>query len=152
MEAFRISRTRYAGQLSGEGASLGGGRWNSIGTSLIYTASNRSLAMAEVAVHLSLAALPEDFLMLAITIPDDITLDIVSIDHLSTDWRLFPYSTATQAVGDRFVVEGRYCVLQAPSAVTRGDYNLLINPRHREFERIEIISREPFPFDRRLIR
>ena len=60
MEVFRLSRDRYARTLSGEGAARAGGRWNSPGVEMVYTAGNRSLAMAEVAVHLSLAMLPED--------------------------------------------------------------------------------------------
>ncbi|MFM7585785.1 MAG: RES domain-containing protein [Bacteroidota bacterium] len=41
---------------------------------MIYTAQNRSLAMAEVAVHLTLATLTDDYMMLTIDIPDDIKL------------------------------------------------------------------------------
>jgi RES domain-containing protein len=55
MKVFRLSREKYATPLSGEGAAKYGTRWNPIGISLIYTAQNRSLAMAEVAVHLTLA-------------------------------------------------------------------------------------------------
>ena len=48
MEAYRLSRTKFADTLSGKGAALKGARWNSIGVEIIYTAGNRSLAMAEV--------------------------------------------------------------------------------------------------------
>ena len=152
MEVFRLSRKKYSRYLSGDGAAIGGGRWNSIGTELVYTASNRSLAMAEVAVHLALPAVPEDFLMLKIGIPDDVSVQTVKDEDLPIDWRVFPYSSSSQIIGDRFVIQGKDLVLRVPSAVTRGDYNLLINPRHREFQRVRIVDREEFPFDRRLIR
>lgn len=151
MEIFRLSREKYSQHLSGEGASIGGGRWNSIGTELVYTGSNRSLAMAEVAVHLALAALPDDFLMLTIRLPDDISVQTVPDRDLPSAWRVFPYSSASQTIGDRFVAEGKLCVLRVPSAVTRGDHNFLLNPHHDEFKRIRISSSEEFPFDRRLI-
>ncbi len=69
MEVFRLSRAKYATQLSGFGASLKGARWNSRGTEIIYTAQNRSLAMAEIAVHFSLSMLPRDYRMLTIHVP-----------------------------------------------------------------------------------
>ncbi|MFY8046747.1 MAG: RES family NAD+ phosphorylase [Chitinophagaceae bacterium] len=37
-----------------------------------------------------------------------------------------------------------------PSAVTKGDYNLLINPAHPDFKKIKIKGVEKFPFDRRI--
>lgn len=63
----------------GKGAALKGARWNSIGVELIYTASNRSLAMAEVAVHFTLATLPSDYMIITIFIPNNI-----SIQNLTT--------------------------------------------------------------------
>jgi RES domain-containing protein len=77
MEAYRLSREMYASTLSGKGAAIKGARWNSIGVEMIYTASNRSLAMAEVAVHFTLATLPSDYMMITIFIPDDISLSKV---------------------------------------------------------------------------
>ena len=46
MEVFRLTRTKFYTSLSGKGAAEKGARWNSIGLELIYTAANRSLAMA----------------------------------------------------------------------------------------------------------
>jgi len=74
MEVFRLSREKFASILSGKGAAIKGARWNSMGVELIYCASNRSLAMAEVAVHFSLATLPNDFVMLTIFIPDTVLI------------------------------------------------------------------------------
>ena len=68
MQAFRLSREKFASPLSGKGAAIKGARWNSIGVELIYTASNRSLAMAEVAVHFTLATIPDDYMMVTIFI------------------------------------------------------------------------------------
>ena len=44
-----LAREKFAGSLSGKGAAISGARWNSVGIEMIYTAANRSLAMAEVA-------------------------------------------------------------------------------------------------------
>ena len=152
MEAFRLSREKYAVPLSGKGAAMKGARWNSVGVEIIYTASNRSLAMAEVAVHLTLATIPADYMMLTIYLPDDISLQKLTNEDLPVNWNAFPHPNSTQAIGDKFVSENKYGVLQIPSVVTQGDYNLLINPYHSEFLKIKIIEMESFPFDKRIFK
>jgi RES domain-containing protein len=152
MEVFRLSREKYAEPLSGKGAALKGARWNSVGVDLIYTASNRSLAMAEVAVHLTLATIPDDYVILTIYLPDDISIQKLNTTDLPANWNSFPHPISTQAIGDRFSAENKYCVLQIPSAVTQGDHNLLINPNHPEFSKIKIVEIKKFPFDRRIFR
>lgn len=150
MEVFRLSRAAYASPLSGIGAAIKGARWNPTGVELVYTALNRSLAMAEVSVHFTLATLPSDYQMLTIYVPDDVSLDVLPHGKLPADWNIFPHALSTQKFGEAFVRENRYCILKVPSAVTQGDHNLLINPHHSEFSKISIISIENFPFDKRI--
>ena len=51
--AWRIIKSRFAAEaFSGEGARLYGGRWNSPGTAMVYTAGSVSLATLELLVHL----------------------------------------------------------------------------------------------------
>lgn len=152
MEVFRLSREQYVNPLSGKGAAIKGARWNSIGVELIYTASNRSLAMAEVAVHFTLATLPDDYMMVTIYIPDSIKIKNILEKALSADWKNFPHSPSTQKFGDDFVFKNEYCLLRVPSVVTKGDYNILINPNHIDFGKIKIIGIEKFPFDKRIFR
>ena len=152
MEVYRLSRERFSNNLSGKGAALNGARWNSIGVELIYTASNRSLAMAEVAVHLTLATVPHDYVMTTVYIPDDLAIKKVIPTELPQGWNAFPHIWDTQTIGDGFVLENKYCLLEVPSAVTRGDFNILINPNHPGFSRIKIIDTQKFPFDHRIFR
>lgn len=150
MEVFRLSRFKYISYLSGKGAAIKGARWNNIGTEIIYTANNRSLAMAEVAVHFSLATIPEGYYMITIFIPNNTSIKIVQVKDLPEKWNQFPHNKNTQIFGDDFINSNDYCLLKIPSVVTKGDYNVLINPFHPEFEKIKIIAQEKFPFDERL--
>lgn len=152
MEVYRLTREKFSSDLSGVGAAIKGARWNSVGVEMIYTAANRSLAMAEVAVHLSMATLPDDYMMMTIFIPDD--MEIVKIDaaDLPMDWNKFPHPINTQNIGDSFIAKNASCVLKIPSSVTEGDYNLLLNPHHVDFKRIEIIDCKKFTFDQRLFK
>jgi len=152
MEVFRLSREKYASQLSGNGAAIKGARWNSIGVELIYTAENRSLAMAEVAVHFTFATLPDDYMMITIVIPDDFEIKEINEKDLPLDWKTFPHPNSTQKFGNNFVIENKYCILKIPSVVTKGDYNILINPNHKDFSRISISNVEKFPFDSRIFK
>ncbi len=150
MEVFRLSRRKFADSLSGKGAATKGGRWNSTGVELIYTAANRSLAMAEVAVHFTLATLPPDYVMITIFIPDQISMRKVNLSDLPADWNTFPHPVSTQLIGDRIVAENKSCLIQVPSAVTKGDFNILINPNHPEFAGIKITDISSVPFDKRI--
>jgi len=142
----------HANILSGKGSALKGARWNSAGVEMIYTAGNRSLAMAEVAVHFTLATLPSDYVMMSIFIPDNISLLKLNINDLPADWNSFPFPSSTQIIGDEFIINNKYCVLQIPSVVTKDDNNFLINPGHPEFTRIKIMEVEAFPFDKRIFK
>lgn len=150
MEACRLSKKAFASSLSGIGAALKGARWNSAGIEMIYVATNRSLAMAEVAVHFSIGTIPPDYMMITIHIPDDISLVKIDNKDLPSDWNVFPHPVSTQIIGDKFITENKYCIFQVPSSVTKGDYNYLINPYHEDFKRIKIIDIVEFPFDNRL--
>lgn len=152
MKVFRLAREKYATPLSGKGAARYGERWNPIGIELIYAAQNRSLAMAEVAVHLTLATLPDDYMMITIDIPDDVKIKRITEEDLPTEWQEFPHPASTQEIGKIFVTENKYCVALIPSVVTRGDFNVLINPNHKDFPKITITSLDKFPFDRRIIK
>jgi RES domain-containing protein len=152
MEVFRLAREKYAIPLSGKGAALKGARWNSTGIELIYTANNRSLAMAEVAVHLTLATLPEDYVIITIKIPDNLVLKKVSVSQLPKNWKDFPHPSSTQSLGDNFVNENKYLAMMIPSVITKGDFNILINPKHKDFKKIKVTKIEPFPFDKRIFK
>lgn len=152
MEVYRLSRQKFAQKLSGKGAALKGARWNSVGVEMIYTAANRSLAMAEVAVHLTIATIPDDYVMMTLFIPDDIFMEMIDAETLAEDWNAFPHTKSTQSIGDKFVLQRIACLLKVPSAVTRGDYNILINPNHPDFKRVQILATEKFPFDKRIFK
>jgi len=150
MIVYRLSRKKYAKELSGKGAALIGNRWDSKGVEMIYTADSRALAMAEVAVHLTLATIPKDFVLLEILIPETIEILNLETDKLFKNWNSFPHYPETQILGDNFIREQTYAVMKVPSAVVQGDFNFLINPHHSQFRAIKILAEFPFLFDQRL--
>lgn len=150
MRVFRLSRKKYANDLSGKGAARFGNRWNSKGTEMLYTAESRALAMAEVIVHLSLASLPDDYMMIEIEIPNTIEIESVKSQCLDKNWNSTPPHLSSQMIGDAFIHTKKHYVLRVPSAVVKGDYNYLLNPNHRDIKNIKIIEITEFPFDERI--
>src|ERR1700739_4951597 len=64
MEAWRITRARKSAEaLSGEGARIYGGRWNSPGIRMVYTAGSRSLAILEILAHLTKSAPLDNYVL-----------------------------------------------------------------------------------------
>jgi len=152
MIVYRLARSSYINDLSGTGARLAGGRWNSKGLGLVYTSSSRALCMAEIAVHLPLGILPHDYCLARILVPDGVPIKAVDIKKLPKAWNQFPAIPATQKIGDNFIIENKYAILKAPSAVVQGDNNYLINPLHINQKKIKILDVEPFTFDKRFFK
>lgn len=150
MKVFRICKEKYANDLSGTGAKLVGGRWNSKGIPILYTSESRALAMTEVAVHLPYNLIPNDFVLVTIDIPENLKLEEVLVKNLSKKWNNFPINNSTQNIGNEFVKNNDALVLKVPSAVVAGDFNYLINSNHKDFDKIEIENIIPFIFDNRL--
>lgn len=152
MKVYRLTRRKFSHDFNGKGAAICGARWNSKGTEIIYTSESRALAMAEVAVHLSFDTLPSDFMMLEIDIPDTVAFaPTLTVDDLRPNWNVFPHDGNTQLIGDQFIQTNAFCVMKVPSAVVKGDFNILINPMHTDFGKISITDESDFPFDQRFV-
>lgn len=150
MIVFRLSKSKFASDLSGKGAEISGGRWNSKGTAVVYTSESRALCTTEIAVHTPLGNLPLDYKLISIEIPDDIPIQEFDLIYLPSDWKTIPQAHSTQLIGDNFVAKGLFCVLKVPSVVVQDEFNYLINPAHSESHKIRIKAIEPFNFDERL--
>ena len=139
--AWRICRRPFA-DLSGEGARLYGGRWNSPGRPVVYAAEAAALAVLEVRVHLDLdwSLLPADYVLMAIDLS---SLAIESLEEAPDD---------PVAYGDAWLELRRSAVLGVPSVIVRESRNLLVNVAHPEASRASIASIRSFSFDERLWR
>jgi RES domain-containing protein len=151
MIVFRLSSGKFQSDLSGKGAELSGGRWNSKGVGMLYTSQSQALAFAEIAMHIPFGIVPKDYHIISIFIPASLPFQELSIADLPPDWRTNPHSGSTQIIGDQFIAAGKYAVLRVPSAVVSGDYNYLVNPKHPQASKLEIRTIEPFEFDSRFV-
>lgn len=149
MIVYRISQCKYIHDLSGYGAFLEGGRWNSAGHEMIYTSQSIALSMLEVLVHLPASIAPHDFCLLTLEIPSK-DLEIITKDELPDDWNTYPGSRSTQRIGDLFLSKQRTLILQVPSCIVEQEFNFLLNPLHPNFKNsINVLATEPIRIDKR---
>ena len=150
MRVYRISKPEYvATALLGNGSALAPGRWNSAGVRLAYGAPSVSLAMLEVLVHVNREDVPDGLRLLSFSLPDDAVHELPE-DQWPAQWSELPYTDQVRAVGDAFIREGRHLAMRVPSAVARGEFNVLINPAHPRFGEIELVSNDELAMDARL--
>jgi len=148
--AIRIVKSAYAATaFDGEGARLYGGRWNSPGAAMVYTAESASLAALELLVHLQNSHLLMSWSTISASF-DDSLVEVIGAAQLPPDWARYPAPSALQQIGDQWLAEQRTAVLRVPSAVVPNESNFLINPNHPDFRRITFGSPESFRFDPRL--
>ncbi|MGB2910585.1 MAG: RES family NAD+ phosphorylase [Anaerolineales bacterium] len=148
---WRIVKRKYeATAFDGEGASDYGGRWNSPGKRVIYTAGSKSLALLEQLVHLDSSAL-SSYVVIPVTFSDAL-LSEVDILLLPPDWKGHPAPVELRDIGDRWLDSFGSAVLRVPSAIVPDESNYMINPDHPDFSSVEIGASVPFEIDLRLLR
>ena len=136
--------------MSGTGAKLFGGRWNSVGVSMHYMAENRSLAALEVLVNKNNISDAKNLCLTIFEVPLD-SLEIYNTEQLPTDWRIYSASLGLKKIGDEFIKRNKFLLLRVPSAIISDEFNYLMNVNYELWEKVEILEVKPFNFDRRLI-
>ena len=150
MELYRLSKMKHIRNLSGAGSRISGGRWNQRGTAVLYAAESRSLASMEYLVHVPMAVLPKNLSIAVLEIPDSASSNTISADDLPSGWRDYPAPPELADIGTDWVAENSGLLLRVPSAVVRGEYNVLINPAHPDMRKLKILGVEAYAFDPRL--
>jgi len=150
--AYRICKTIHADSaFSGEGARRYGGRWNQVGTKMVYVAGSLSLATLELLVHIEDRNLIESSFSVAEVRFDESLVKHVKLVELPEKWNESKVKFSTQRYGSDWVKNGESVVLAMPSVVTPGEVNYLLNVEHQDFDQIEIGKMRSFKMDRRLI-
>ena len=148
--AWRITARRDpAGAFDGEGARLFGGRWNRVGTRMVYASEHLSLAALELLVHLDAEDAPARLFRFRCELPDD-AVERLPRTRLPRRWREYPAPEATAALGSEWAARGEALALAVPSAVVPEELNYLLNPAHPRFAELALSPGEPFSFDPRV--
>ena len=148
MQFYRLCKAAYHNDLDGVGASLGGGRWNSVNQFMVYACEQRSLCLVESLAHLNSVKRLAPYSMMVLYAPDTIGIENFPVGQLAADWPT--NQDLTQRAGDGWLRSNRNPLLRVPSVIVPQEFNLLLNPRHPDRNLVRILEIEPFHFDPRL--
>jgi RES domain-containing protein len=150
IRAWRIVNARNAATaFSGDGSRRSGGRWNSRGYRAVYLADSLALATLEVMVHGVSYATLQNYVCIVATIPKKIIQE-VDLKSLPGNWQDDLPPAEVRELGDRWLNEQKSAALKVPSAVIPVEFNYVLNPRHKDFRKIEIAEPLSLVFDKRL--
>jgi len=150
LTVWRIEKRQYVETaLTGEGARVYGGRWNSSGRRAVYASATLSLSALEKLVHLDRPGVRGNFLAIGIQLPAR-TVHDVELERLPRNWSKELDFASTRRIGDDWLAENRSVVLAVPSALIPRERNFVLNPDHPDYGQVRITIQEPFAFDPRL--
>lgn len=150
LNIYRIAKKKYATDLTGKGASLNGGRWNKIGTPVLYCGESIEIALLENIAHLPANLIP-NLMLLTLQIPDN-SIQVISIDDLPENWFKQPAPEILAEIGDAWAKSNSTIVLKVPSVIVHTSHNYILNCSHPKYKKVKIIDQQPFPLDTRLIK
>lgn len=151
MEIYRITQREFAEDLTGNGARLFGGRWNSEGFFALYTSSSRSLALLETLAHTPAKFFDiRVYLLIALFVPDNMLIQKISVKNLHQGWDAPDTRLFTKKMGDTFLSDKKNLMLKVPSVMMPEEINYVINPLHEDIKQLKIVDQRRIYFDKRI--
>jgi RES domain-containing protein len=148
MIIYRFADSKFKDDLSGEGARLYGGRWNSQGSAMLYATEHISLGVLEIMVnHRLIENSKSNFYLIELEIPYE-AIKTLSNTSLKEKW--YDDNEYTQFIGDQFLQDTSIWILRVPSAVIAEEHNFIINPTHKGFKQLKHKQSRPYDIDKRL--
>jgi RES domain-containing protein len=150
IRAWRLSKARYAADLTGQGAARDGQRWNQPGQRAVVQGLTPEITALEVLVHLN-GVLSVPLVLSGYDVPAAPDL-IGEVDPaaLPEGWNSVPHGQANAAIGGNWLRASQQLGLVLPSVVVPQGRNLLLNPLHPAMAQVLLVQQEPFQLDQRL--
>ncbi|MEP7142678.1 MAG: RES family NAD+ phosphorylase [Ferruginibacter sp.] len=118
--------------LSGIGAFMAGGRWNSKGTCMLYTSEYRSLAYLESLVHFDRFSMPPRLFIMVLDINARTPIYTLPAASYPAGWQK-PGLISNQQPGDRWMKSMQGIAVKIRSAINPSEFNYLLNPLFPRF-------------------
>lgn len=85
-----------------------------------------------------------------IHIPDDLPIKVIDLESFPNRRADLEDKYFCQNIGDEWYESKESCILKVPSVIIPQEYNFIINTKHPDFQRVSIVNKEEFRFDRRI--
>ena len=149
MILYRITREKYANDLSGRGGLLSSARWHDH-LPVIYTSVNSATCILEKLVHLLPEEIHHDLTMSILTVDESLTSEQIGVEQLPATWKRYPAPEVLKGIGNAWLMAKSSPLLFVPSVIDPYSQNVLINPLHPNATQITVTKVEPFTYDGRL--
>lgn len=106
MLLYRIVHKNFSKELYASGLK---GRWNSTGNKVIYSAESIPLAFLENMVRRQGVGFNNDFKIMIIEIPDELSITSIGMSELIEGWRNFRDYSFCQILGDEWYIACKAC-------------------------------------------
>lgn len=152
MHGWRIAKAKRAGDLSGRGAALEGGRWNHIDVPAVYMGLTASICALETFVH-SAGRPWVPMKIVRYRLPSDPELYFTpDPQSLPSGWQSIPADRPSMNFGTQWLREVKHLGLIVPSVVLPLECNLVINPAHPMIHQVVVEEMFSFSYDERMFR
>lgn len=132
MKIWRISNHE---DLSGIGGTFASGRWNHLGSEIVYCSDHPSTCLLELLVRLNPDVMPTGYQLLEIDISDSVSIDDAK---LPDDWET--NVEITRDYWQDFQKTNHHAILKVPSVLLPQSFNFLLNPKHPDHSGIRIVE------------
>ena len=149
MLLYRIGATKYANDITGEGARLNGGRWNHVGIPCIYAGGSRAIVLLEYSAHVSIHNIKRALSFTTISVTDNSITELKTAD-LPDNWQTFPHPKETRDLGSKLLIKKTSLVIKIPSVIIPEEYIYLINPNHVRIAEVVVKEIKDYSYDLRL--
>jgi len=141
-----------ADDLSGGGAKMTGGRWNSKDQAVVYTSESIALATLETLAHLGDRVAIRNAFLVRVEVPAAVWAEreTVPVTALDPTWVAEPAGLTTIKFGDAWLQSLRSPLIEVPSVIVPEEKNILINPAHTMSRKIRASVSRQYMYDPRL--
>ena len=152
MLIYSFGLKKFISDLSGQGAKMYGGRWNSVGNAMLYTSYSPSLAMLEFTCNASGIAKTIQTSLLTLKLDSKVKIEIITLNDLPANWQQVPSPDSLKVIGNNWLKSNKTLALKVPSAIMPLESNLLINSIHKDFFKLEIENFVDMNIDSRILK
>jgi len=136
---------------SGKGAEMTGGRWNRMGTAMLYLSASRALACLETLVHFGVRTLPFNRYLIRVEVPARIWKDRVVFDPKAhVGWDAEPPGQVSLDWGTDWARSMASLLAEVPSVIVPEESNVLLNPLHPRMRDVRVEKVRRWTYDVRL--
>ena len=117
----------------------------------MYASTSLALAAVETFVNLEPNLQPRDLVSIEGEMSEGLELGRLDQKTRPRDWHQ-TRDESLRRFGDEWIRAGQTMALLVPSAAIRGEWNVLLNPAHPDFQKVKFGEPVRFHFDTRMFR